>query len=61
MLAKIDMNEADLLKYEQYRKRVVTEIRQLRVVLETLEARKNERTCTLKNVSISLCALYTRL
>ena len=44
------MNEADLLKYEQYRKRVVTEIRQLRVVLETLEARKNERTCTLKNV-----------
>ena len=55
------MNEADLLKYEQYRKRVVTEIRQLRVVLETLEARKNERTCTLKNVSIFIVSLNTRL
>lgn len=44
LLTKIDMDEADLLKYEAYRKRVVTEIRQLRVVLEALEARKNERT-----------------
>jgi MoxR-like ATPase len=44
LLEKIDMDEADLLKYEAYRKRVVTEIRQLRVVLESLEARKNERT-----------------
>ena len=44
LLAKIDMDEADLLKYEAYRRRVVTEIRQLRVVLESLEARKNERT-----------------
>ncbi len=43
LLDKMDMDEADLEKYEAYRRQVATEIRQLRVSLEALEARKNER------------------
>ena len=44
LVKKLDMDEADMQKYEAYRERVRTQIRQLRVVLDGLEARKNERT-----------------
>ena len=44
LIEKLDMDEIDLQKYEAYRERVKIEIRQLRVVLDGLEARKNERT-----------------
>jgi von Willebrand factor A domain-containing protein 8 len=43
VLEKLQMTEGDMAKYREYRNAVSREIRELRVVLESLEAKKNER------------------
>jgi MoxR-like ATPase len=43
ILKKLEMSEGEMEKYHEYRSAVSREIRELRVVLESLEAKKNER------------------
>ena len=43
VLEKLKMSEGDMQTYREYRDAVAREIRELRVVLESLEAKKNER------------------
>ena len=42
VLQKLQMTEGDMEKYREYRNAVSREIRELRVVLESLEAKKND-------------------